>query len=136
MAQPERWGFWKRLFVCLSPVVLEPGLLSRAHLIGRLPIFCGRFLCYDLSMGVRFTSSADKHGIPREDSLYAIMHAKASAEVEGEAGETTMVYVGHPHGQTDRCIEVIAAHRLPRTIVIFHAMPLGDLFRHLLDEGK
>ena len=93
-------------------------------------------MCYTLFMGVQFTSSADKHGIPRGDSLYAIMHAEASAEVEGEPGETTMVYVGHPHGQTDRYIEVIAAHRPPRTIVIFHAMPLSDLFRHLLHEGK
>lgn len=34
-------------------------------------------------MGVQFTSSADKHGIPREDSLYAMIHAEASAEVDG-----------------------------------------------------
>ncbi|WP_336653526.1 MULTISPECIES: hypothetical protein [unclassified Leucobacter] len=87
-------------------------------------------------MGVEFTRSADKHGIPREDSLYAIMHAAVSAELDGEPGETTMVYVGHPHGQTDRYIEVIAAHRPPRTIVIFHSMPLSDLFRPLLNEGK
>ncbi|MDZ7576819.1 MAG: hypothetical protein U0904_01370 [Candidatus Nanopelagicales bacterium] len=87
-------------------------------------------------MGVRFTSSADKHGISREDSLYAIMHAQASGEVEGEPGETTMVYVGHPHGQTERYIEVIAVHRPPRTVVIFHSMPLSDLFRYLLHEGK
>ncbi|SNU02816.1 hypothetical protein SAMN06298212_1713 [Ruaniaceae bacterium KH17] len=87
-------------------------------------------------MGVQFTSSADKHGIPRQDSLYAIMHAEASAEVEGNPDETTMVYVGHPHGQTDSYIEVIAAHRPPRTIVIFHAMPLSDLFRYLLQEGS
>lgn len=86
-------------------------------------------------MGVQFTDSADKHGIPREDSLYAIMHAEASAEVDGDPAETTMVYVGHPHGQTDRYIEVIAANHPPRTIVIFHSMPLSDLFRHLLHEG-
>lgn len=87
-------------------------------------------------MGVQFTSSADKHRIPREDSLYAIMHAEASVQVEGEAGETTTVYVGRPHGQTERYLEVIAAHRPPRTIVIFHSMPLSDLYRHLLHEGK
>ena len=87
-------------------------------------------------MGVQFTSSADKHGIPREDSLYAILHAKASAEVDGKPGEVTMVYVGPPHSQTDHYIEVIAAHRPPRTIVIFHSMPLSDLYRHLLHEGK
>lgn len=64
------------------------------------------------------------------------MNAEASAEVEGKTGEVTMVYVGHPHGQTDRYIEVLAAHRPPRTIVIFHSMPLSDLYRHLLHGGK
>lgn len=87
-------------------------------------------------MGVEFAGSVDKHGIPREDTLYAMLHADASVEVEGKPGEITMVYVGHPHGQTDRYIEVIAAHRPPRTVEVFHSMPLSDLFRHLLNEGK
>lgn len=87
-------------------------------------------------MGVEFTKSADRHGITHEDSLYAMMHAEVSAEIDGEPGETTMVYVGHPHGQTDRYLEVIAAHRPPRTIVIFHSMELTDMFRHLLAEGE
>lgn len=64
-----------------------------------------------------------------------MMHAEVSAEVEGEPGETTVVYIGHPHGQTDRYLEVIAAHRLPRTIVIFHSMELTDIYRHLT-EGE
>ncbi len=87
-------------------------------------------------MGVQFTNSADKHGIPHADSLYAILHAVVAAEVEGAPGEVTTVYIGHPHKQTERYIEVITAHRPPRTIVIFHAMPLSDLFRHLLNEGE
>lgn len=47
-----------------------------------------------------------------------------------------MVYVRHPHAQTDAYIEVIAAHKPPRTITIFHSMPLTDLFRGLLEEGE
>lgn len=47
-----------------------------------------------------------------------------------------MVYVGHPHAQTERYVEVIAAIRPPRDLVIFHAMPLTDLYRHLLHERK
>lgn len=67
-------------------------------------------------MGVQFTSSADKHGIPREDSLYAIMHAEVSAEVDGEPGEVTMVYVG------TRTVRLIATSKLsPRTV---HREPL------------
>ncbi|MGC0273462.1 hypothetical protein ACO0LV_10780 [Pseudactinotalea sp. Z1739] len=87
-------------------------------------------------MGVEWTLSADKHGVTREDALYAMMHAEATAEVDGEPGEQTIVYVGHPHEQTDRYLEVIAAHRPPRTIIIFHVMPLTDNFRHLLYEGE
>ena len=96
---------------------------------------CSRFVCYSFVVGVHFTDSADKHRVPREDSLYAMLHAEASAEIDGFSGEVTKVYIGHPHAQTDDYIEVVAAHRPPRTIVIFHAMPLSDLFRHLLDEG-
>lgn len=87
-------------------------------------------------MGIEFANSADKHRIPREDSLYAMLHAAASEEVDGEAGVQTVVYVGHPHDQTDEYLEVIAALHPPWTVVIFHAMPLGDLFRPLLNEGK
>lgn len=89
-----------------------------------------------LGMGVEWTPSADKHGIPREDALYAMMHYAVSTEIEGDPGERTVVYVGHPHGQTDRYLEVIAAHIPPRTILIFHVMPLTDMFRYLLHEGE
>lgn len=87
-------------------------------------------------MGITYTASADKLGIPREDSLHAMLNATAWAEIEGHPGETTIVYVGHPHAQTGRYIEVIAAHHPPGTVTIFHSMPLSDLFRHLLDEGN
>ncbi|MFC4904911.1 hypothetical protein [Kocuria oceani] len=63
-------------------------------------------------------------------------HAEVSAEVEGHPGEVTVVYVGHPHGQTERYLEVIAVHRPPRDLVIFHAMELTDLYRYLLYEGE
>lgn len=91
---------------------------------------------YTLGMGVQFTGSADKHGIPHEDAVYAMVNPQGQDEIDGEPGEVTMVYVGHPHGQTDRYIEVIAALRPPREVVVFHAMPLTDLFRYLLNEGE
>lgn len=68
----------------------------------------------------------------REDALYAIAHAVGYEEVRGRPGETTTVYVGHPHAQTDRYIEVIIALRKPQTMIIFHAMPLTDIYRHLI----
>lgn len=88
-------------------------------------------------MGVEFKDSVDKHGIPREDTLHAMMNTEVARELDGaRPGEVRMLYIGHSHNQTERYIEVIAAHRPPRTIVIHHSMPLSDLFRHLLDEGK
>lgn len=114
----------------------HPPLVSADTVACNLYLYCSRILCYNIGMGVEWTRSAEKHGVAREDALYALMNYEVSAEVEGEQGETTVVYIGHPHAQTDRYIEVIAAHRVPRTIVIFHAMPLTDLFRHLLHEGE
>lgn len=89
-----------------------------------------------LEDGREWAGSADKHGIPRADALYAITHAEASAEVKGHPGELTVVNVGHPHAQTDRYLEVIAAQRPPRDLVIFHVMELTDVYRHLLSEEE
>lgn len=83
-------------------------------------------------MPVQWASSADKHGVPHEDAIYAIAHAVGSEQLQGRPGEITTVYVGHPHGQTDRYIEVIVALRQPSTMVVFHVMPLSDLYRHLI----
>lgn len=87
-------------------------------------------------MAIRWTDSAAKHGISRADALYAITHAEGTDELDGPPGETTVVHVGHPHGQTDRYIEVIAALHPPRGLVIFHVMELSDLYRHLVNEGE
>lgn len=86
-------------------------------------------------MGVEWTDSAARHGVSQTDALYAMTHAQVSAEVDGLPGQRTVVYVGHPHAQTERYLEVIAAHLPPRSIVIFHVMELTDTYRHLLHEG-
>lgn len=82
-------------------------------------------------MGVVWTESSAKHEIPREDILWAIEHAVGSQEVVGRSGWVTRVWVGHPHPQTERYIEVIASAR-GSEFVIFHAMALSDLYRHLI----
>ena len=61
-----------------------------------------------------------------------IANAAGSEHPRGRVGETTTVGVGHPHGQTDRYIEVILAMRPPATMVVFHVMALSDLDRHLI----
>lgn len=87
-------------------------------------------------VAITFTPSADKHGIAHADALHAMLNAKVSVEVDGAAGEVTMLYIGHPHPQTDRYLEVIAAMTPPREVKIFHCMELRDMYRHLLTEGK
>jgi hypothetical protein len=80
-----------------------------------------------------WADSAGKHGISRADVLWAIQHAVGSEELNGRLGWTTRVWVGHPHSQTERYIEVIGASR-GAEFVIFHAMPLNDVYRHLIHE--
>lgn len=87
-------------------------------------------------MGIEFTGSADRHGVPREDALYAMLHPDGTEEVDGLEGERTIVYVGPAHAQTEQRLEVIAAHHEPRTVVIFHVMHLSDLYRHLAPGGE
>lgn len=85
-------------------------------------------------MAVEFTKSADRHGVPRADAIHAMLHADGAQEVEGRGGRRTTVYVGRPHPQTDRRIEVIAWTEPPATVVIFHVMEVTDLYRHLIRE--
>lgn len=83
---------------------------------------------------MEFRDSVDKHGIPREDTMYAMQHAEVIRGIEGRPGEPgeTFLYIGHPHAHTERYIEVIATVTPPRTVVVFHSMPLRSLFTHLL----
>jgi hypothetical protein len=83
-------------------------------------------------MPIIWSDSSAKHDIPREYILNAIGNYEGKEEIEGYPNETTTVYVGHPHGQTDRYIEVIVATWPPNNMRIFHAMPLTDLYRHLI----
>jgi hypothetical protein len=88
---------------------------------------------------IDWTTSADRHGIPHEDVIYAMRHATGHEEVQSPSarpGDKVFVYVGHPHAQTERYIEVIAVHRHPRQVIVFHAMELSDHYRHLTVEGK
>lgn len=49
-------------------------------------------------------------------------------------GDWTL-YIGHPHGQTERYLEVGAQKVFSRTLIVFHCCELTDKFRHLLFEG-
>lgn len=85
-------------------------------------------------MAIIFTRSASRHGIPNEDAVHAMTHAEGREE-DSSGATLAIVFVGHPHPQTDRYIEVIATMRRS-DIVVFHVMDLSDLYRHLVEEER
>lgn len=67
-----------------------------------------------------------------------MLHATYVAELEDEAPPSGRIklFIGHPHPQTDREIEVLV-HEFPdtgETAIIFHAMELGPKFRRYREE--
>ncbi|GMA37783.1 hypothetical protein [Demequina litorisediminis] len=76
-------------------------------------------------MGIEWTASADKHGIPREEAQWAMLHAD---HVETEFGEPRIpgqgaptLYIGPSRFGT---LEVLVTTTPPRTVLVFHVMPL------------
>ncbi|WP_157510073.1 hypothetical protein [Frondihabitans sp. Leaf304] len=60
-------------------------------------------------MAPRWTNSADKHGIPRTDQIFALVNATYTERLPGESldeGEVWL-YLGHPHAHTDQEIEIL-----------------------------
>jgi hypothetical protein len=85
-------------------------------------------------MPVIWRDSADKHGVPREQTLYVIGHAAACQHLPSRPGEQRTVFVGHPTEFSDDWLVVIVATAPPRRLTVIHSMPLTDLFRYLLEE--
>lgn len=88
-----------------------------------------------MGRGVEFTSSADKHGVPHEDILWAVAHHSVRVAIPGRDGRPdATLFIGHPHPQTNRYLEVMLAMQAPRGVVVFHAMELTDKYRYLLNR--
>ncbi len=97
-------------------------------------------LSYNFSMAIRWTDSADKHEVAREDALHAMLnHYLYVAEFDEprveEAGRPDL-YVGPPRQLGGDLIEVIVERIPPRDVVIFHVMIARQKFLDLLDEGE
>jgi hypothetical protein len=84
----------------------------------------------------RWEPSSDKHGIPRTDQIYAILHATYLADLgSSNDGGTVRLYVGPEHEQTDRELEILVNYFTDgREASIFHAMPLGPKVRRYREE--
>ncbi|WP_348004538.1 hypothetical protein [Pseudolysinimonas sp.] len=86
-------------------------------------------------MTPRWVPSSEKHGVPREDQIHAILHATYSAVTHDEGdGGTVVIYIGPAHSQTERELEVLVNIRPGLEAVIFHAMQLGPHFRTYREE--
>lgn len=88
-------------------------------------------------MTPRWASSADKHGIPRVDQIYALLHPTYQMRLDSEKFDDgdVWLYIGHPHRQTDREVEVLVNVYLDgRDAYVFHAMQLGSKYRTYREE--
>ena len=83
--------------------------------------------------------SSEKHGVARGDQLWAMAHATYRAELPGQSIDdgTVWLYIGHPHSQTDREVEILVnVYADGREAVVFHAMELGPKFRRYREEHR
>ena len=80
-----------------------------------------------------FTDSADKHGIPHPDAEHAVMHHVEYEILQPRrTGEQSFMFVGLPHPQALRYLEVGVAVDGRGRRTIFHVMEVTDLSRHLV----
>ena len=91
-------------------------------------------------MTIRWADSADKWGISHEDALYAMNNATyASTKVKVNNGDTEAdrrVFIGKPHAQTERLLEVLVEIIPPGTIVVYHVMELGSYYRSQMEDDQ
>ncbi|EPR75029.1 hypothetical protein ADILRU_2566 [Leifsonia rubra CMS 76R] len=91
-------------------------------------------------MSIEWAESADKWDIPHEDALYAMRNAvytsdKVKVNREDSNGPRR-VFIGPPHSQTERLIEVLIQVVGQGSFVFYHAMPLGSYYRHQMEEDQ
>lgn len=75
-------------------------------------------------MAVDWAHSAGRHGIPRDEVLYAIANAHRVVAEFGRprvGGEPVTLFIGPSRMGT---LEVLVVMRPPRGLWVFHAMPL------------
>ncbi len=88
---------------------------------------------YHNDMRFEFAGSADKHGVPRADAEYAVLHHVDYEILQPRRpGEQSFMFVGPPHALARRYLEVGVAVDGRGRRLVFHAMEVTDLFRHLL----
>ncbi|WP_458108357.1 hypothetical protein M1D51_02200 [Arthrobacter sp. R3-55] len=89
-------------------------------------------------MGIRWASSADKHGIDREDALHAILNYMYRIEQfdEPRVDTTTRpdLFIGSSRDRRTT-IEVMAVITPPGDILIFHVMEARRKILEIAERG-
>lgn len=88
----------------------------------------------------QFTASTAKHGWSRQEASYAIVYHSYSDELVEEVprhgGTHIALYIGPPHAQSRRELEVLVEHFDDgREAIVFHVMELGSKFRRYREEN-
>ena len=88
-------------------------------------------------MTPRWASSSHKHGISRVDQIYVMLHPTYQVRLDSEKFDDgdVWLYIGHPHAQTEREVEVLVnVYADGRAALVFHAMELGPRLRKYREE--
>lgn len=76
---------------------------------------------------VTWSDSANKHGVPREDTAHVMVNAyyvEAGFDVpRTPEGLAPTLFIGPPRQLGGPLLEVMAEVRPPRTVHVFHSMP-------------
>ncbi len=90
-------------------------------------------------MAIRWTDSANKHGIPREDALNAILHQLYHVERFDEprvtGGSRPDLFIG-PSRDRRMIVEVMAIITEPDDILDFHVMEARRKILDLAERGS
>jgi len=89
---------------------------------------------------IRWADSADKHGVPREDAVHAMVNPYLYVPEFDEprlAGTSRPdLWVGPPRQLGGDLIEVMAERLPPRDVVVFHVMIARSKHLALIEEGE
>lgn len=95
-------------------------------------------------MATKWPRSSAKHGISRNDALFAISNAiftsdnvsaAGSISTSGRAG-TRRLFIGHPYSQSLELIEVLVESRPNGDVVIYHVMALSSKYRKQMEDER
>lgn len=81
--------------------------------------------------------SSGKHGIPRAEAINAILNASYTDVLDDVTAEGYIrLYIGRPHPQSRRELEVLVQHFDDgREAIVFHVMELGPKYRRYREEN-